>query len=251
MKTIKNKLLTHYVNDLHILGTKFRSNTSLAIQESWEQKPSDITSVSFQNWFDSTQSLEQTEQQAQMDFDHRIIKNIDVARGVACEIGFGGGRLLANAARAFNNVYGIDVHDQFAKTESYLKSKGLDNFNLVRFEDRDSIPAVDLFYSFIVIQHFQSISILEDYIELIHGKLSPNGMAVLWYGKLSTPFWGRYYEVPPSKFRIRECTLFITPRYMEKLCAKFNVLEHSTRNPKNLLTGNGLSMQAKIVIQKN
>mgnify|MGYP001326677226 CR=1 FL=1 len=81
-------------------------------------------------------------------------------------------------------------------------------------------------------------------------KLSDNGIAVLWYGKLSTPFWGDYYVVPSSKFRRRECSLFIHPSFMEKICSEFTIIDHQIKNFKDPIKKIGHSMQSKIVIKK-
>ena len=57
---------------------------------------------------------------------------------------------------------------------------------------------MDLFYSFIVIQHFETIEILKSYLDLISRKLKENGTAVLWYAKLETSFFGDFVEIHPK-----------------------------------------------------
>ena len=157
---------------------------------------------------------------------------------------------MLQASSHFQNAYGIDIHDNFDQTASFLKKNGSENFHLTHYDARDSLPEIDLFYSFIVIQHFEKIQILESYLKLIKAKLSPNGTAVLWYGKLSTPFWGDFYEVPTQNFRRRECSLYIRPKFMEKICSEFQIIQHTIKHPRNIEENSGQSMQAKIVLKQ-
>lgn len=241
----------HYINDLHILRTKFRRNQGINPEQNWVENPVGLAGADFQDWFDSTNSEENSIEQAKKDFEQRIlVDQKDLTYKNSCEIGFGGGRLLLQASSHFQKAYGIDIHDNFDQTASFLRKNGSRNFHLTHFEDRDSLPQIDLFYSFIVIQHFKSIKVLESYLKLIELKLSPSGTAVLWYGKLSTPFWGNFYEVPTKNFRRRECSLYIRPKFMEKLCSGFRIIQHTTKHPRNVDENSGQSMQAKIVLKK-
>ena len=244
-------ILDKYINDLHILRTKLRRNKSLTPEENWQKNPVDLVGIEFQSWFDTTESEENSINQAKIDFDQKILKGLDLQNKFnSCEIGFGGGRLMNQASKHFECANGIDIHENFRATSEFLKRNNTENFNLFHFDERFDIPTIDLFYSFIVIQHFSSLKILQDYLDLIQMKLSDNGIAVLWYGKLSTPFWGNYYEVPSSKFRRRECSLFIHPSFMEKICSEFTIIEHQINNFKDPIKKIGHSMQSKIVIKK-
>jgi len=244
-------LFRKYINDFHILRTKFRKDIPLRPEDNWIENPQDLEGDEFQSWFDTSNSEEQAKSQAKIDFEHRIIRDLeDLDYQNSCEIGFGGGRLLLEASKHFNKAYGIDIHSNFSQTERFLISNSRSNFKLLHFKDAENLPKINLFYSFIVIQHFEKVEVLKKYLSLIHKKLTEGGMAVLWYGKLSTLLWGRYYEVPKEKFRIRECSLFIRPEYMEQLCKNFKIVEHSINNPKDPQTNKGHSMQAKILLQK-
>ena len=123
-------------------------------------------------------------------------------RLACCEIGFGGGRLLAQASSLYDAAYGIDIHNAFEKTREYLKKQGVHNAKLIDLEEAANLPEIDLFYSSIVIQHFSNLSVLENYLELIKAKLSKNGVAVLAYGKLETPIFGDYVEINPKNSEI-------------------------------------------------
>ena len=241
----------HYINDLHILRTKFRLNKGINPEQNWIDNPQGLAGADFQDWFDSSASEEDSIKQARKDFEQRIlVDQSDLIFKNSCEVGFGGGRLLLQASSHFENAYGIDIHGNFKQTDNFLKKNGANNCHLTHFKDKDTLPQIDFFYSFIVIQHFKNIKVLEDYLNLIYEKLSPNGVAVLWYGKLSTPFWGNFYEVPTSNFRRRECSLYIRPKFMEELCSNFQIVQNLTKHPRNVDENSGQSMQAKIVLKK-
>ena len=74
-------------------------------------------------------------EKAASDWRHRfeIFPHFDgINKSAALEIGFGGGRLLTQAAKRFENVYGVDIHKNFAMTKKFLTVQGLDNAQLVR-----------------------------------------------------------------------------------------------------------------------
>lgn len=245
------KLKDIYINDLHVVRTFFRRDLhQRTIDTSWKSKPTEVSDDCFQSWFDTSQSKEKTAAQAEADFHNFILKDVHLSeKQVCCEIGFGGGRLLAESALLFKKAYGIDIHDAFDRTYAYLAEIGIENVTLYSQDQCNRLPEVDFFYSTIVIQHFKNIGVLEEYLALIKSKLSPDGVAVLGYGKLETKIFGDYVEINPRKFRERECSLYITPSKMEALLQKygFKATSHSKRNYKGGDKANGYSMQAKIV----
>jgi tRNA G46 methylase TrmB len=93
------------------------------IKKSWVEEPSQYSDiVSFLNWFDKTSSLENTKSKAETDWG-LLIANFPeydiINKNNSLEIGFGGGRLLVQAANNFKNVYGVDIHNSFDKTREY------------------------------------------------------------------------------------------------------------------------------------
>lgn len=249
-----------FINDLHILRTKGRrlfQGTKVEVRKHWQNQPKMHEGINFQDWFDSADSIQATLAQAEYDFHHKILpsdKNLLKRFDSSCEIGFGGGRLLVNAAKLFHKAYGIDIHESFDRTSEFLASNNIKNFKLINYIDRENLPEIHFFYSFIVIQHFDSISILEEYLDLIKEKLAPNGVASLWYARLKTPFFGSYYEVPDEQFRVRECSLFLRPNKMIELLSDrgFVVVDHTIDNKRFSVTKGdiGYSMQAHVVFTK-
>ena len=179
------------------------------------------------------------------------MKDISCKKINSCEIGFGGGRLLANSAKIFKKAYGIDIHKNFNQTKSFLNRQNLNNYELLHFNDRNKLPKIDFFYSFIVIQHFEKLTILEEYLKLIRSKLKHDGVAVLWYAKLVTKLWGYYHEIPFNKFRKRECSLYIHPEKMEKIVKNngFNIIKHELFHYKDVINKKGHSDQARITFK--
>lgn len=245
---------SNYLNDIHILRVRLRGQAvRTSVEQSWSTEPNSLTGVSFFDWFDAASSMEEVQTGAINDFDYAVSPFIPVSSSKSvCEIGFGGGRLANIACSRFKEYYGIDVHDNFSLTAQYLSGFGHNNYRLVHQNDIDTIPQFDCAYSFIVIQHFQNIQTLVGYLDFLASKLRPGGVAVLWYAKLKLRFLvpRGYYEVSPEKFRLRECSLYITPEIMAGLVCKrsFTVVSHSIDN----LSSNGKkqSMQARIVIRK-
>ena len=135
----------HYINDFHILRTKFRRDKGIEPEKNWIDNPKDLEGSEFQDWFDTTISEESSILQAKKDFEQRILFNRnDLIYKNSCEIGFGGGRLLMQASSHFENAYGIDIHDNFDETDNFIKRQGSDNHHLLHFNERYSLPEIEL-----------------------------------------------------------------------------------------------------------
>ena len=78
------------------------------------------------------------------------------------EIGYGGGRLLAAASRAFGKAVGVDVHDCRTTVSAELGRLGVSNVEL-HCSDGRTLPvsdqSVDVVYSFIVLQHLERLEV--------------------------------------------------------------------------------------------
>ncbi len=250
VKKLINK--TNYVNDIHILRTKFRRNSTIKnIKDSWREKPKGKNGLEFFNWFDSINDLGELEVAAERDFKFAVSSRIPLDKTkTILEIGFGGGRLAAQACKACKHYYGIDIYENFENTIRYLKKKDLRNFNLYNSKEKSKISSFNLVYSFIVIQHFSSIKVLESYLDFISEKITDDGIAILWYGKLKTNLFGPFYEVPANQFRERECSLFITKKKMEFLITErgFNLINHSVDNKTS--DSRRQSMQSFVIFSK-
>ncbi len=229
-------------------------NQSTPVRETWEQTPEKFDDLTeFMNWFDKTSSLEDTRAAAQRDWKFRFQNTTafaDIGKGRSLEIGFGGGRLLAQAAREFNEAIGVDIHKAFANTRRYLEYEEVSNFHLLH---RDSLKdledgCIDFVYSFIVFQHFDSKKEIEFYLEHIKRLLNKNGVAHIYYGKTET---GDVIEASDRDFALRDCSLFINPSNMRHLIGQhFDILDYEDNLPKNPETGEGSSGQARIVFGK-
>ena len=254
MRIIKNLIYrTNYLNDLHILRSKFRIlRNKTEIEDSWKHEPKNLSNVNFFDWFDSTDSIDNQKKRALIDFKYAISSNIPVDKNkTILEIGFGAGRLGYVACKYSKHYYGIDIHDNFEATANFLSQEGHCNFDLFKSAEKYKVPKFDLAYSFIVIQHFSTINVLEDYLDFLKEKLTNNGCAVLWYAKLQTRFFGDYYEVPIKNFKKRECSLFINKNKMESLIRErgFRILKHKINNRTS--DNKRQSTQSFIVFEKN
>jgi SAM-dependent methyltransferase len=145
----------------------------------------------FFTWFDDATNADEVFIRGQWDFMVHIglplssyISNPQDK--VVLEIGHGGGRILLAACRSFKKVIGVDVHNNNELVEAELKSRGASNFQLLR-ADGCTIPvensAVDIVYSFIVLQHVERIDVFQRYLEETSRVLKSRGLAVLYFGR--------------------------------------------------------------------
>lgn len=120
---------------------------------------------------------------------------------VALEIGYGGGRILNAACSYFKYVFGIDIHEEQDKVETFLKSQGKSNFKLIKTSGRTidvGSGTIDFIYSFIVRQHLPSFSTFESYMGECYRCLKAGGIAQLYFGN-----WGELNPIDRLRFFIR------------------------------------------------
>jgi hypothetical protein len=51
------------------------------------------------------------------------------------EIGYGGGRILAAASRAFAMSVGVDIHDRHEIVAAEFRARGIENFSLLQCDE--------------------------------------------------------------------------------------------------------------------
>jgi ubiquinone/menaquinone biosynthesis C-methylase UbiE len=108
---------------------------------------------------------------------------------VALEIGYGCGRVLAAASRCFRNVIGIDIHDYNEKVDEELKTRGINNCQLIKTEGKEfpiENDSIDCVYSFIVLQHVEKMDVFNNYLNETHRILKKGGLSVLYFGRKYT-----------------------------------------------------------------
>lgn len=227
---------------------------SAPIRGTWEATPGVLDDlVEFLNWFDTTSSVEDTISVAKRDWYYRFVSHVhfdEVAKGRSLEIGFGGGRLVAQAAKYFNEAAGVDIHQGFENTKRFLALQNCENYRLVHRSDIESLEngSVDFVYSFIVFQHFDSVEEVDFYLSHIERLLNEEGVAHIYYGKSKST---ETQITDDKNFVLRDCSLFVAPEAMRDFVGKrFEVLEYLDNLPKNPETGEGESGQARIVFRK-
>ncbi|GAB4392165.1 MAG: hypothetical protein Tsb005_05050 [Gammaproteobacteria bacterium] len=227
----------------------------LNIRQSWEETPAEFTDdmYAFQNWFDTASSLENCILRAKNDWQYRF-KSFkffkEINHDAALEIGFGGGRLLAQAAKDFAYVYGVDIHQSFAMTQQFLQQQHVNNFTLVHRDQLSQLKdhSIDFVYSFIVFQHFDSIAEVNYYLDHINRLLKADGIAHIYYGKNKKE---AIRETSAQNFELRDCSLFISPKIMKDIIKqKFELLLQEECLPKNLIDNSGESGQAMVIFKR-
>jgi len=158
----------------------------------------------FFGWFDAAETPEESFVRGSWDFAYHIAA--PALPYLACphtltalEIGYGGGRILASAARSFGTVIGVDIHDHAKIVEAELAKLGLTNFQLARGEGAElpvESASIDFVYSFIVMQHVEKLRIFESYLRETSRVLKHGGVAVIYYGRV-----GRLSEGSRSALR--------------------------------------------------
>ncbi len=226
----------------------------LDIRKSWEDTPKGYQDmVDFLNWFDATKSVQETIVKASSDWQYRFEKLPHFPRlpkRAALEIGFGGGRLLSQAAKHFETAYGVDIHQNFSMTKKFLSSQGVGNSALFHRDEIGRIPdeSIDLIYSFIVFQHFDKIEEVDFYLDHIHRLLSPEGVAHIYFGKNKNE---GIKVTSDDDFLLRDCSLFINPKSMlDRVSKRFQVLSFQDVLPRDPVTNTGESVQAMILFGK-
>lgn len=192
----------------------------------------------FLSWFNRSGNVEESFIRGMWDFAYYFItpevcRYINKPEHKKClEIGYGGGRLLHASRSFFRHSYGIDIHPfvDFVK-QKLLDRSPVDDFTLFKIENIElplEAKSIDYVYSFIVIQHFYSIDILDSYLNEIRRVMKPNGLVNLFFGDLSKypSKKGRLYiksvitgyleEKNPPNEKTANNTLWISKRWMRK-----------------------------------
>lgn len=226
----------------------------LDVRTSWITTPERFKDlVEFLNWFDTTTSTADCLARAEKDWKYRFQMfpyYLSMNKCAALEIGFGGGRLLSQAARDFQHVYGVDIHESFAMTEKFLHSLEVRNYTLLRRENLSSLAdeSMDFIFSFIVFQHFDGFEEVVFYLSEIQRILKEEGYAHIYYGKNRDK---GVRVTKPDEFQPRACSLFIEPALMRDLVSKrFEVVDHRESLARDPETGAGQSGQAYIIFRR-
>jgi ubiquinone/menaquinone biosynthesis C-methylase UbiE len=196
----------------------------------------------FQSWFNHSTNRQQSIVRGYWDFSiHLLTPTVcklltNPEQKTVLEIGFGGGRLLNAACKYFQYAIGVDIHEEQAFVESFLKEQGNQNFELLRTTDNEiaiKANSVDFVYSFIVLQHLPTLNSLISYLEEIHRVLKPNGVAQLYFGKFNNLkpaeqlkyFMTGYKEIINA--HVNHTSLVVRVGKMKKLCQTygFQVIE--------------------------
>lgn len=224
------------------------------VRASWADTPKDYNDmVEFLDWFDRTDSIQSTIERGAIDWKLRFAHSSglpELMRDTVLEIGFGGGRLLLNAAQDFKQAIGIDIHSNFTMTERFLTQQGVTNYRLLHRDDFDKIPneSVDFVYSFIVFQHFDGMAEVDYYLSHIERVLRPQGRAQIYYGKNQTD---GVALTTAADFRLRDCSLFISPSTMRGIVSeRFDLMEYSDKLPRDALNNSGESVQAMVLFRR-
>jgi hypothetical protein len=178
------------------------------------------TDTEFHAWFNAADSVETSVKTGFIDFAHKIFTQDfydyvgDPTTKTCCEIGFGGGRLLLPASCFFGHAHGIDIHDEFSRVMTHMRSSGRKNFTLHTQDDAigGSIKdaSVDFFYSFITFQHFPNWDTAIKYFELISRALTPEGCGIIYFGH-NTFNDNKIYIEKPQTFNDFPMILHVQP----------------------------------------
>jgi len=177
----------------------------------------------FFTWFDAAADVDASFVRGEWDFALHIARVIapylsEPEKKTVLEIGYGGGRILAAAARSFGKAVGVDIHPNSGIVEQELKARGVTNFQLFT-TDGTTLPcpenSIDVVYTFIVLQHVERIAIWRSYVEETWRVLQPGGVAMLYFGRWAPFSLGRVRPLAYWAERLAE-RLFLTKGYLEK-----------------------------------
>ncbi len=177
----------------------------------------------FFTWFDAAADADASFIRGEWDFALHIANKIapyvkEPEKKTILEIGYGGGRILAAAARSFGKAVGVDIHPNQALVDQELKKRGANNFQLFT-ADGTTLPcpdsSIDVVYTFIVLQHVERIAIWRAYFEETWRVLRPGGVAMLYFGRWAPFSLGRERPLAYWAERMGE-RFFLTKGYLEK-----------------------------------
>jgi SAM-dependent methyltransferase len=212
----------------------------------------------FFTWFDEAGGADEAFVRGAWDFTVHLAAPLaphltSPERKTVLEIGHGGGRILAAAARHFGGAIGIDVHDENPRVAAELQARGLRNVEL-RQTDGRRIPApdaaIDVVYSFIVLQHVERVAIFANYVVEAHRVLKPGGLAILYFGR-----WCRFSHDTRSRLRYagdRVAERLLLRRGYKEIAAPVNHtnLLVSRSYAARLAAGAGFTVLRKLVSHK-
>jgi SAM-dependent methyltransferase len=211
-----------------------KDENSKKIKNLWQEGPISLSDMKFLQWFDNHKSQKAYWSSGFIDLSLRILEK-DVLREIhdpsskkCLEIGFGGGRLLNAATYLFDHAYGVDIHKHFDRTRSFLSNKNYDLCLPSNMEEVIKDNSIDLVYSFIVLQHLDSIDTFLFYANQIKRVLKPGGIMNIYYGinKLSNE---DHVTLGYEEVGDRGSSLFIHPEFVENVFSKklgMKVIKH-------------------------
>lgn len=212
------------------------------------------TMVDFLNWFDATTSIQATVAKAASDWRERItaFSSYDkMNRGRSLEIGFGGGRLLAQASKDFAEAAGVDIHAAFTRTREFLASQGVLNARLLHRDELTSLHdgSCDFIYSFIVFQHFDTLEEVDYYLRQCARLLAHDGRCHIFFGRGDAGV----RVVDAANFTKRACSLFIEPPLFRERATTFGLktIEHEDSLRRDITKPEGpqnMSVQARVLL---
>ena len=202
----------------------------------------------FFSWFNKAETMKESFIRGSWDFSYYF-----VTPEVCCylkkpeeknclEIGYGAGRLLHASRRHFKHSYGVGLHSSADRVkEMLLRMDPSEDFTLLTLDDvKLPLPesAIHYVYSFIVIQHFYSRLIFEEYVRQLSSIVAPGGLLNLYFAdvqkhhakfcrKYLAGIWKGYIEesAPPDS-RTAYNTLWMSRRWVKRTLkeAGFEVL---------------------------
>lgn len=216
--------------------------------------------IEFNKWFDDCSSEHDFKANSAIDFYHRILTprvypHLGDPRDKTClEIGYGGGRLLNQALNVFKKAVGVDIHHPEVKERvGYFLLNSHDNsrFDLLHKDDTLTLVdnSIDFAYSFIVFQHFDCFSVVEEYVTMLSRVLKKGGVFRLFYVQNESTFvdshaFGQNKRAETLKMSYNDLVNVFTKN-------DFNVVDHRHAGPKKMWNPNGpKSSQHEITVIK-
>jgi len=210
------------------IGSKIETRGHIVGFREEIQAASGKSADDFFTWFDSAADADASFVRGQWDFSLHIAPFIakyvpQPETKTILEIGYGGGRILAAAARSFRGAVGVDIHDEGERVKEELAARGVRNIELFKC-DGATWPcpdgSVDAVYTFIVLQHVEKIAIWKSCIQETVRVLKPGGVAMLYFGRWAPVSLNR--PLPLAYWAERLTERFFLPQGYKELQAHVN-----------------------------
>lgn len=231
-----------------MVKTDLNKKYSGSMIQRYQNYYSEIRSIGrdkFFTGFDGGKDANDYFRRSEINFRANFEPHMGPNRGVAYDIGFGGGGMLLAASKRFTQVAGVDIHKEQDFVRGELSMQGAHNVKL--FEGKGSQivwpnSTIDFLFSWVTFIHLdyeQTMGYLND----IPRVLAPDGIAVIYYHACKEDF------IELKRKRVNISCLSLSHKFVRKTCEKLGLTV--VRIIRSIRPNHGVGGQHAVVLRKD